>query len=234
MLDRLATTAEIVLNHAECAEVLRRRGIDFCCRGGLPLHVAAKSRGVDIDDLLSELSSTIALSSAIAAQRGEHGSDPRRLSTQSLIEHIVAQHHEYTRRTLPSLAKLAKTVARMHGAYNPKLGALADAVDALGETLIPHLDDEELRLFPALLHDAGSAQLAKHFASMVSEHYAVAMLLELVRSSADDFVVPDWACQSYRNLFSELERLEIDVFRHAHLENHVLMPRFSRTHDAAQ
>ena len=56
---------------------------------------------------------------------------------------------------------------------------------------------------------------------------AVAQLLERIRAASDDFTLPDWACNSYRTLFSELEQLEGDVFTHVHLENHVLRPRFA-------
>ncbi len=60
---------------------------------------------------------------------------------------------------------------------------------------------------------------------MQSEHLAVAKLLRTIRSAADDFALPDWACNSYRTLFSELQQMESDIFEHVHLENHVLEPR---------
>jgi len=62
---------------------------------------------------------------------------------------------------------------------------------------------------------------------MFDEHLAVAKLLEMIRVASDDFALPDWACNSYRTLFSELQQMESDVFTHVHLENHVLQPRFS-------
>jgi len=49
----------------------------------------------------------------------------------------------------------------------------------------------------------------------------------MIRVASDDFALPDWACNSYRTLFSELQQMESDVFTHVHLENHVLQPRFS-------
>ena len=52
--------------------------------------------------------------------------------------------------------------------------------------------------------------------------------LARIRLLADDFIVPDWACKSYRLMLNELLTLEEDTMRHVHLENHVLMPRFAR------
>jgi regulator of cell morphogenesis and NO signaling len=62
---------------------------------------------------------------------------------------------------------------------------------------------------------------------MLDEHLAVAAQLEQIRSASDGFVVPEWGCNSYRILCSELEQLERDTFAHVHLENYVLLPRFS-------
>ena len=62
---------------------------------------------------------------------------------------------------------------------------------------------------------------------MHEEHLAVGKVLGRLRTAADDFRLPDWACNSYRALFSELEQLEGDVLRHIHLENHVLRPRLA-------
>ena len=51
--------------------------------------------------------------------------------------------------------------------------------------------------------------------------------LSVMRSIADDYVAPEWACNSYRTLMTELAHLEADTLRHVHVENHVLLPRFS-------
>lgn len=222
MLDSNQTVASVVLDHSECAEVFRRHRIDFCCRGGCSLAAAAAEKGLDTDTLLKELEQ------AIAQRSGDGEPDPRGLATPELIARIVSRHHAYLRRALPFVRSLATKVGRVHGDRNPKLLALDGAVDELSEALLPHLDEEEQALFPALTaapvdRDAAAPLLE----AMVAEHLAVAKLLEAIRAAADDFAAPDWACTSYRTLFSELRALEADVFTHVHLENHVLGPRFA-------
>ncbi len=82
-------------------------------------------------------------------------------------------------------------------------------------------------LFPAMTAGkADEALIARELASMHKEHLRVGELLTCIRTLADDFTVPDWACNSYRTLIRELAALEMDTFLHVHLENHVLMPRF--------
>ncbi|MBL8921283.1 MAG: DUF542 domain-containing protein [Myxococcaceae bacterium] len=215
------SVASIVLDHSECAQVFQRHRIDFCCRGELPLEVAAKERGVPVDSLLSELDA------AIVARRGPAPASWREASTRDLINHLIDTHHAFLRRVLPFVRPLAAKVARVHGDHNPKLRSLDAAVGELTATLLTHLDDEEQQLFAELLApDAQAERRAALLAAMHSEHLAVAELLRRIREAAEDFTLPEWACRSYTALFGELEALERDVFTHVHLENHVLKPRF--------
>lgn len=221
MLNPESTVAALVLDHPECARVLQKHRIDFCCRGDRPVAEACAERGLDTAALLAELESVV------ATDRVEV--ELRSLPTPELVDYIVGRHHGYLREALPFVATLAKKVARVHGARNAHLIELEAVVDALGESLASHLDDEEARLFPALL-DAPRAGVDPHLQaeleSMVSEHREVGELLARMRSAADDYRVPDWGCRSYQALFSELERMEADVLRHVHAENYVLKPRF--------
>lgn len=222
MLDRHQSVANVVLDHSECAEVFQRHRIDFCCRGQLSVEAAAQARGLDVDSLVADLTR------AIAGRDGAPAEDPRTLSTPWLVAHIVATHHAYLRRALPFITTLAAKVARVHGDHNPALRELDQAVAELAAALIPHLDEEEEVLFPAMMaRHADARALAPGLEAMTDDHHAVARLLERIRKAADDFTLPDWACTSYRTLFAELQKLEADTFTHVHLENHVLQPRFS-------
>jgi regulator of cell morphogenesis and NO signaling len=221
-LDRNQTIAHVVLEHSECAQVFQRHRIDFCCRGHLSLEAAAQDRNVDLDALIAELDQTI------AGRLTPADADPRLLGTPALVAHIVSTHHEYLRKALPFVQTLAAKVSRVHGDHNPKLRDLDVGVTDLAASLMPHLDDEEQALFPALTAEVPDLAVAsEHFTTMLAEHLEVANVLEQIRAAADDFALPEWACNSYRTLFKELEQLEGDVFKHVHLENHVLRPRFA-------
>lgn len=222
MIDPQQTVASVVTQHSECAQIFQQHRIDFCCRGDLSIQNAAQERGVELPALLS------LLEQAIAERRPQTPGVPVDLPNLELIELIVEKHHAYLRRVLPFLVPLAAKVGRVHGDHNPKLRALNEAVKALAEALIPHLDDEEKSLFPAMLAAGGAATpaLDSALSAMQTEHLAVAELLSKIRNASDEFMLPDWACGSYRTLFGELQTMEADIFRHVHLENHVLAPRF--------
>lgn len=221
MLDRQTTVADLVLDQPACAALLQHHHIDFCCRGNLTLEAAATARGLDADALLREIARTV------AGHADDREDDPRSLSTRRLVAHLVAEHHEHVRDTLPFVQELADNVAKAHGARAPKLRALASHVDALADALYPHLDLEEQCLFPALMaRTADHATVEAELGTMLREHEALAGLLERIREDSDEFRPPRWAGNRHRTLFAALERLQGDVFAHIHLENHVLARRF--------
>lgn len=221
MIDTRDTVASIVLSHSACAQVFQKHRIDFCCKGHMSLEDASQARGLDTRALIAELEE------AIRGRTGAAASDPRKLSTPALIAHIISTHHEYLRKTLPFVVPLAAKVSRVHGDHNPLLRDLEVVVKELSDALIPHLDVEERVLFPALMANNAEPEFVKReLAEMQKDHLEVADLLERMRNATEDYRLPDWACNSYRTLFSELEQLEADILRHVHLENHVLMPRF--------
>ena len=221
MFNRRDTVSRVVLDHSECAGVFQRHRIDFCCRGNVSIETAAQERDVDTTALLVELDR------AVSQRTSPPQSSPRDLSTNALVEHIVTTHHHYLREVLPFVCTLSAKVRHVHGDHNPKLHALDEVVQELTRALLPHLDEEEAVLFPALIAGTNPSQLAEQLAAMLREHLDVAALLERMRAASDDYAIPDWACNSYRTLFSELSKIETDTFTHVHLENHVLMPRFT-------
>lgn len=223
MLNQRMKVKDIVLEHPETARVFQERQIDFCCRGDVTIDEACRARGTAADELWR------ALAEVVAGREGPPADDARALDTPALIARIVDTHHVTLRQSLPFLRTLAGKVARVHGDHNPKLVALARLVDDLTELLLPHLDDEERALFPALIAGRPDAALGQMLEAMLGDHLAVGALLGEMRALADEYVPPSWACNSYRTLMRELEAIEGDTLRHVHLENHVLLPRFAAT-----
>ncbi len=218
MLDPNTPVATLVLDHSECAPVLARHRIDYCCKGERPLAEACDALGLDTKSVIGELETAI-------SRRETPPVDPRKLTTRELIAKAIAPHHQYLHRTMPFLRSLAAKVARVHGEREPSLREVARVVDALVATLDAHLADEERVLFPALIE--GRTEDARPLlADMRREHEQVGVMLAELRLAAADYQPPPWACNSYRTLMAELAVLESDTLEHVHLENHALLPRF--------
>jgi len=167
----------------------------------------------------------VELETVIARRETTQAPDPRLLSTREVIQQLIAPHHQYLHRTMPYLQGLATKVARVHGGREPSLREVARIFDTLVEMLRVHLAEEETALFPALI-EGRTEDAAPMLDEMRREHEQVGTMLFELRRVAADYVSPDWACNSYRTLMSELAALEADTLEHVHLENHVLLPRF--------
>ena len=223
-LDRSSTVAQIVTEHAASARVFQKHGIDYCCRGNVTVPVACQERRLDPEALFAELEAVL------PADGRQPEENPRDLPTAALIARIIDRHHGYLRRALPYIAPISAKVASVHGGKDGRLGEIDSVFRALAASLVPHLEEEETVLFPALMAARPDESVVRREVQRMHEdHLAVGDMLARLRALSDGYATPEWGCNTYRVLMAELEGLEADILRHVHLENHVLVPRFIGT-----
>src|SRR5207244_3160082 len=118
-------------------------GIDYCCGGSKTVAQACESANVNPQELLRLLESR--------AGSGAAEKDYSKLKPSELIDHIVSQHHVFTRYELARLARLIEKVISVHGTRHPELLSVQDAFQRLYDDLAPHLLKEENILFPYIV-----------------------------------------------------------------------------------
>ncbi len=220
--------ASIVNEHPQLAGRLERLGLDYCCGGRTPLGDAAAERGLSVDELLADLTDA-------AEASGDGRADWADLSMAPLVDHIESTHHAYLHDEMPRLVALAQKVAGVHGGRHPELAEVERLTVELWQDFQPHLQKEELMLFPMIRElaaavDAGSrppashASLAAPISVMLAEHDRTAEILEQIREVAGDYAVPADACGSYQALYAGLAAVEADTHLHVHKENNLLFP----------
>lgn len=216
---RSCTVADLVRTDYRTAEVFRRHGIDFCCGGKKPVSDALIERGLDPRGVWNELETTM--------EEQARGTDVDVMAwpLPLLCHYIVDIHHGYIRRTMPALLQFSAKVARVHGPSDARLVELSRVIEELDEALDDHLASEEKVLFPAIVAGSTAAQ-PDLVAEMEAEHDTVGALMAKARDLTDGFVPPEWACNTYRVLFSTLADFERDLHRHVFLENHILFPKW--------
>ncbi len=64
---------------------------------------------------------------------------------------------------------------------------------------------------------------------MHHEHDTAIAALYTLRTLTSDYVAPEDACESWRELWSALEEFEAEMYEHIRLENGILFPRALRT-----
>lgn len=143
------TVGEIVAARPATGRIFELVGIDYCCGGQVQLKKAALNKGIDTNQLLSALHVVNATSST----------SPERDWTEEplseLMDHIVTTHHAWLRRELPLLLATTQTVLRVHGDSHPELAEVSETLTKINGAVLPHLDEEETTVFPALRKLAG-------------------------------------------------------------------------------
>lgn len=218
--------ADIVTRDYRTAGVFREYGIDFCCGGKVSLSSVCKKLGVDTTELTDKLTKLYETPSS-----GENYSD---WSAGRLMDFIVGYHHSYIREAIPRIHAYATKVASRHGQTQPELIEVLKTFEHLSKELTDHADDEESRVFPAIRQlISGQANLGDDLQPMIleleDEHEEAGAAMLEIRKLTRDFNPPDWACNTYRILFKELEAFEKDLHQHVHLENNIL---FDKTRQA--
>lgn len=221
-LSPASRVGEIAARFPVATRSLHRYGIDFCCGGGLPLDEACRRKSVDADELLADIRREI-------VEAGDEQSDNWTDRTPiELVDHIIATYHDPLREELPRLEAMLRKVVRVHGHYDPdRLEQLLQTYLELRSELLEHMQKEETDLFPRITSasaDGPAEAFGMKLDELVDEHESAGRALELIRELTDDFVPPEFACNTWRGLWAGLEQLERDMHRHIHLENNVLFP----------
>ena len=188
----------------------------------MPVGEAATIQKVDPDQLLS------ALLVVGDSSEGMEIRDWQQAGLVELIDHIVSTHHAWLRRELPTLTETTETVLRVHGDSHAELAEVAATLERIRTAVLPHLDEEEQHLFPALreLADGNAAtDIEGQLASMRTDHDGLGEDLLRLRELTEGFAVPTGACAKYREMLTGLAALERDMHQHVHLENNVLLPK---------
>lgn len=213
-IDPSQAIGQIAVELPGSTAVFRRLKLDFCCGGHISLSQAAADKGLDLPALVQELS---------ALQRS---SDlPGAGAPTELVDHIVSRYHDVHRAQLPELIRMARRVEAVHRANPNTPAGLADALEAMEQELLPHMQKEEAVLFP-MLRAGGNDFVVHPIGMMRSEHVEHGRAMEHIFRLTHDITPPPEACNTWRALYSGLAQFSEDLMNHIHLENNVLFPQF--------
>ncbi len=226
-IDLQSTVGELVRAVPSRARVFESMKIDYCCGGKIVLADVCAKKKIAPDDLLAKLQESDAAGGAQAVV------DADSMTLTQLADHVEQTHHAFLREELPRLDFMTDKVARVHGDHEPRLAAVRKAFVAFKNELEPHMMKEEQVLFPLIRQLESSADrpeshcgsIANPIRQMEHEHDQAGDELAIIREATDDFVPPEWACNTYRAMLDLLERLEADTHQHVHKENNVLFPK---------
>lgn len=232
MISSEMTVREVAALVPESTRLFETLKIDYCCGGNRPLTEACASAGVEVDNVMAQLS---ALGKSGAGDTATP--DFQKLSLTELITHILETHHVFTKAEMRRIQALVEKVIGAHGANHPELLTVGELFQRLCVDLNPHMFKEEQVLFPYIvaMDQAETKDQPIPFAPfgtvknpirmMMTEHDTAGDILRKLRAVTSDYRVPSDGCISYQTLYQALEGFEKDLHQHIHLENNVLFPK---------
>lgn len=231
-IDVTKTVRELTLEIPGATRVFEKAGIDYCCGGGKTFQEACAAAGASTDEVVRSLEQ--------AGQAVTPSAESAEWQTQALSEltsHIVSKHHVFTRDELARVDALLSKVCSVHGQNHAELFRIQSLFQDLIRDLMPHMQKEEMVLFPYIeqMEEAASAgkpspvpffgTVQNPIRMMMMEHDRAGEILKEIRQISGGFSVPADGCISYETLYKALDALEQDLHQHIHLENNILFPR---------
>jgi regulator of cell morphogenesis and NO signaling len=230
MLSSSQSIRDITSKQPSAIAVFERFDIDLCSSADKSLKEACYELCLSLDQVLEKLEDCP--SSESASLR-----DPSALSCADLIQHIVRVYHQGVRQDLPKLVRLASVLLDEGGEAAPAVETLKTLTEQLHAAMLTHIQKEEQVLFPFIVQMEEHSKIAYPPAHacfrsvshpvfmLVQEHELANLLVEAIRRSAGEFVLPESASPTHVELFVGLRGFEENFQKHIHLENDVLFPR---------
>jgi regulator of cell morphogenesis and NO signaling len=220
------TVAQIVAADYRAAGVFKKHGMDFCCGGKRPVIDACEKHGIDSQALINELNQ---VTMPIADSQIDFGA----WTPELLITYIQEMHHSYVKEAIPRISQFTQKVAMRHGETDPDLVEIHHTFVELGNEMMSHLADEDDRVFPAIrtFSKTGSSdvtEMREMLDELEQEHEHAGALMARLRVLTHGFNPPEWACNTFRVSFAELDGFEADLHKHVHLENNILFAKVER------
>jgi regulator of cell morphogenesis and NO signaling len=219
---------EIVTKFPKAGEVFKEYKIDFCCGGDRPLLTAIKEQNLNEPEILDKINRLYEEAKSINVEDKNWEEAP----FGELIDYVVNTHHAYLNVELPRISELTTKILRVHGGGHEELATVYRLFHSLKMELEQHLIKEETIEFPLIKeYEKNKSEdilnkAVKIVEELESEHTAAGDIIKELRKVTNDYLVPDDGCNSYRLTYAKLEELEADLFKHIHLENNILFPRF--------
>ena len=220
------TLKSIALEHHEVIPVLEKYSLDFCCRGGKTLTEVCLEKDLDISSLIEEMQQAAPVKAQMPFTE---------MNAEQLISFILIHHHFYVKNSITTIYNHIEKVVTKHGDKYPNMQQVLQLFTAVREELLPHMQKEEMILFPRIKELVTSVEnndqqvFAPGFIDgpvlvMETEHDNAGQLMFAIRDLTNHYTAPETACTTHKVCLEELKAFEEDLHQHVHIENNILFP----------
>jgi regulator of cell morphogenesis and NO signaling len=231
-IDKDLLVSEIVSDDYRTADVFRKYGIDFYSGDQWSLRRICELKNLDVFAVKSELEEsirTISLSNTLKFEDWD---------IDFLTDYIVNVHHQYLRKALPEVNDYLENFMQNHLEEFSYLPELLKLFGELSNDMFPHLQQEEVIIFPYIRQISHAYHSKESYAGLLvrtlrkpvenvmqHEHESVNRFLRQMRRLTDFYTFPQNASICHQVSFLKLLEIDNDLVQHMRLENDILFPR---------
>ncbi len=217
---------DLVRERLDRAKIFERYGIDYFCGGKESLSVSCSSRGIDVDELVQELTDLDEFPGHLMH------SDWSRQTLAHLVDHIDSTHNLFLKRELPRLLTVIDSLRKSYSKTHPELSVIRDIFRNLTMELGIHVLNDERLLFPLCRNPGLQRETSHNRATDVKTlvqiieagNQSAADAMKKIRDLTNQYAFPPDVGNSYKFMLQALRGLEADLHLHIHEENNVLFP----------
>lgn len=150
----------------------------------------------------------------------------RREPTEAIIRYLMKSHHDWLREALPRIEHGFQLVLDEHGReHGVELRAFQQAYLKIHAELLPHLREEEERIFSEFQAETHAGDLVGGCGKIAEEHRFLGTRLHRLAVMTRQYRIPPYACPAGEALFAELVELDGRLQEHIAIEDDILLPR---------
>jgi regulator of cell morphogenesis and NO signaling len=221
------TVAEVVASFVGSDAIFSKYKIDFCCGGGDSMATVSKNKGLLFEDLKNEIES---LSVTISGDASLND-----MEISELLNKAKESYLHFFSESIEILVPLASKVADVHGQSHAELMEINTLFKSVSFVLLEMVQNSTSKLIP-FIEEFGdtkiklSASNRQEFEKIIHTNEVSEKLLkdsfEEIDKLSKSYFIPEDACNSYRFLYQELEKLKHQFQKYVHLERNLLIPKF--------
>ncbi len=224
--------SEIISDDYRTADIFRKYGIDFYSGDKWTLKRICEIKNLDIAIIRKELEESIRTICLPGSLKFDEW------NMDFLTDYIVNIHHEYLRKSLPEAKDYLVNFTESYQSEFSFLPDLLRVFMELSKDMFPHLQEEEMIIFPYIRQISHAYHSKESYASLLvrtlrkpvenvmqHEHETVNGSLRQMRQLTDYYTLPENASISHTVTFLKLLEIDNDLVQHMHLENEILFPR---------